>query len=402
MRACSLALRRHLLRSSASPIPPKASLIQNTHVFRLLLSRGQVQGVFGRLSSTYPSSPIREPRKAAASFWTVTFTLLAICGGTWLQHKYFDTTEKDTSALGSVYQGPPQSQSQHDPFLGVIDTLKMLPVEIPPGHVGNLTAEQEAKLRELWIMTLKIFGVNLGALEEEFGKPVTRETSPEEKKKPKRRFGLFGSKEEGESTKDNGKDTDSQNALAVTIAAMHIGDGDDKYGLSKQFQRALAEMTPEEIRTTFWNMVKHNTPDGLLLRFLRARKWDVKKALIMFISTIHWRLIEAHVDDDVMMTGEGLAYEQSQSSDPKEKKAGEEFLFQLREGKSFFHGCDMFGRPICVIRVRKHKAGDQSIPVMERYTVYTIESARMMLADPVEAAVSTSRCSPHLQRKQSF
>lgn len=115
---------------------------------------------------------------------------------------------------------------------------------------------------------------------------------------------------------------------------------------------------------------------------------DVKNALVMFISTIRWRLMDVKVDDDIMKNGEQQALRQSQSSDPIEKKAGEEFLTQMRRGKSFLHGVDKSGRPICVVRVRLHKAGDQSQEVLDRFTVYTIESARMMLAPPVETAVS--------------
>ena len=97
------------------------------------------------------------------------------------------------------------------------------------------------------------------------------------------------------------------------------------------------------------------------------------------------------MDNDVMKNGEGHALKQSQSSDPAEKKKGQEFLDQMRRGKSYLHGVDKFGRPICVVRVRLHRAADQSEETLERYTVYLIESTRMVLAPPVETAVS-SQC----------
>jgi CRAL/TRIO, N-terminus. len=147
-------------------------------------------------------------------------------------------------------------------------------------------------------------------------------------------------------------------------------------------------MKPEEIRTAFWSMVKGDNPDSLLLRFLRARKWDTKKALVMLISTMRWRLLEMHVDDDIMFNGEASALKMSQGSDPKEKKKGDDFLTQMRLGKSFLHGVDRAGRPICVVRVRLHKAGDQDNEGLERFTVYTIETARLLLAPPIETAVS--------------
>jgi hypothetical protein len=255
-----------------------------------------------------------------------------------------------------------------------------MPTELPPGTVGNLTPEQEVKLQEFWVLLLKVFDVNLDALESAKG------AAPQENKKEhKRRFGLFGKSKDHE---DGTASEKSAEAVTTNVASINLSEGDDKYGQSKEFQQTLADISPEEIRTAFWTMVKHDNPDSLLLRFLRARKWDVQKALVMFISTLRWRLMDVKVDDDIMKNGEPHALKQSQSSDPTEKKAGEEFLMQMRRGKSFLHGVDKSGRPICVVRVRLHKAGDQSPEVLDRFTVYTIETARMMLVPPVETAVS--------------
>ncbi|KAH8435034.1 CRAL-TRIO domain-containing protein [Aspergillus melleus] len=262
-----------------------------------------------------------------------------------------------------------------------------MPGEAAPGTVGNLTPEQEAKLQEFWVLLLKVCGVSLEGVEQTgdaTSSSASQKKEQQPQQQPKRRFGLFGGGKGSEE--DDAASAKSANGISSGIASIDITDGDDKYGQSKEFQQALVDMKPEEIRTTVWNMVKQDNPDTLLLRFLRARKWDVKKALIMFISTIRWRLLDVNVDDDIMKNGEHLALKQSQSSDPAEKKAGEEFLMQMRMGKSFLHGVDKLGRPICVVRVRLHKASDQSTEVLDRFTVYTIESARMMLAPPVETA----------------
>ncbi len=147
-------------------------------------------------------------------------------------------------------------------------------------------------------------------------------------------------------------------------------------------------MSPELLQTTFWSMVKHDHPDALLLRFLRARKWDVDKALVMMVSTMRWRSKDMHVDDDIMKNGELGSMEDANSSDPVKKKLGHDFLAQMRLGKSFLHGVDKSGRPMCYVRVRLHKQGEQSEESLERYTVFVIESARMVLSPPVDTAVS--------------
>lgn len=364
MRNCSILRRR--LHSSAN----------------LTSLRAQIPVRLPRSSTLARHYSTRAQPREASSFWSVTFALLAVTGGAWLHNIYFNPTQQQLPAPSRI---PPQ-----EPFLGVIDTLKTMPTEPAPGTIGTLTPEQEAKLQEFWILTLKVFGVKLDALEAEAangnGNSEAAPATPAKEKKspPKRRWGLWGRSSDDD---DDAKSVASAKGITSNLASINITDGDDKYGQSKEFQQALEQLEPEEIRTAYWNMVKQDNPDSLLLRFLRARKWDVQKALIMMISTMRWRLQEVHVDDDIMANGEALALENSKSSDPAKKKKGEEFLHQMRMGKSFLHGVDRFGRPICVVRVRLHKAGDQEADTLERFTVYTIETARMLLAPPVETAV---------------
>ncbi|KAL9590573.1 MAG: hypothetical protein Q9203_000625 [Teloschistes exilis] len=239
-----------------------------------------------------------------------------------------------------------------------------------PGRPGNLTADQEAKLRELWKATLQVFAVK------GLGKPQDLEddqsgsgTATPNKAAKKKKHGMFRRHKDED---DDGASTDQE----------------DKYGQSKEFQQVLATENPENLRKAFWSMVKHDHPDGLLLRFLRARKWDVHNALVMLIATMNWRMKDIHVDDDIMKNGEGKAVIDCTSTNATVKKEAQDFLAQLRLGKSFLHGTDKQGRPMCFVRVRLHKQGEQSEPSLERYTVYTIETARLLLAPPVDTAPS--------------
>lgn len=239
-----------------------------------------------------------------------------------------------------------------------------------PGRPGNLTAEQEVKLRELWKATLQVFGVKgLGKPQDLEDEQPGSGTATPNKTAKKKKHGMFRRHKDED---DDGASTDQE----------------DKYGQSKEFQQVLASENPENLRKAFWSMVKHDHPDGLLLRFLRARKWDVHNALVMLIATMNWRMKEMHVDDDIMKNGEGKAVIDSTSNNVTVKKEAQDFLAQLRLGKSFLHGTDKQGRPMCFVRVRLHKQGEQSEPSLERYTVYTIETARLLLAPPVDTAVS--------------
>jgi hypothetical protein len=109
----------------------------------------------------------------------------------------------------------------------------------------------------------------------------------------------------------------------------------------------------------------------------------------MMMDAIVWRVKEMHVDEDVMAKGELHALKQTQNtSSTSEQKAGNDFLSQMRMGKSYVHGVDKVGRPIVVVRVRLHKPGAQTDESLERYIVHVIESVRLTLSPPVETAVS--------------
>lgn len=251
--------------------------------------------------------------------------------------------------------------------------------KILPGRPGNLTIEQEAKLRELWQLCAQISG--LYTPETNGDSTSSSLDSPERKKRS--RLSVFRRKKDDDvSESPSGTSTPTRTPSDI---ANSIRD-DDKHGQNKAFKQALASLTPDDFRDAFWSMVKHDHPDALLLRFLRARKWDVNAALVMAISALHWRREEAKVDSDIMFRGEEAMLNLTKSSKYAEWKEGDDFMAQIRMGKSFLHGFDRDGRPLCYVRVRLHRQGEQSESSLERYTIYTIETARMFLKPPVDTA----------------
>ncbi len=291
---------------------------------------------------------------------------------------------------GTVYFYQPTKPQEHqDSFEGTEDYKEteqhaIMTGAALPGRPGNLTKEQVVKLQEMWTATLKVFGVSgfNDGINGDSASMTGSETAEQvgmvsSEKKKKKRVNLFSRKRHDDAGTE---DTETGSSM----------DGNDKYGQTKDFHKVLESQSPEAIRTAFWSMVKHDDPDGLLLRFLRARKWDVQNALVMLVSTMHWRMQGMHVDDDIVRRGEGGALEDSASSSAPTKKEGHDFLAQMRLGKSFLHGTDKEGRPITFVRVRLHKQGEQSEASLERFTVYTIETARLLLSSNVDTAVSIS------------
>ncbi|KAI1646911.1 CRAL/TRIO domain-containing protein [Daldinia loculata] len=251
-----------------------------------------------------------------------------------------------------------------------------------PGRPGNLTPEEDEKLRKFWEMFLHVCGV----LGEEASGEVDNASESQGKtgtagseKTKKSRMSIFKKK------KDKSKDGAAP-AKVPAMDGIKENDPEDKWGENKAYLDTLATHAPEQIRATIWSMVKHDHPDALLLRFLRARKWDLQRALVMLMSTMNWRCSEAHVDDEIMANGEELASINEKTGDEKAKKVAQDFLAQLRMGKSYCYGTDKAGRPICIVRARLHKAGEQSEEGLERFTVYLIETTRFMLHPPIDTA----------------
>ncbi|KZF18894.1 CRAL/TRIO domain-containing protein [Xylona heveae TC161] len=348
-----------------------------------------------RISPTIPRTQSRSIRTSLTSFYTTPRSSQKI-------------VKRGVTSVGialaiSIFFFLPFCLRENSPKPASQGDLEIIPLSsmdksAPPGRPGNLTDDQEKKLRELWTAALNVFGVSAeNASDEESGlsTPVppqsdisedgTKSDNPASEKKKKKRIGLFSRK-----SRSNHADSEANPSKIGGSESnpRYAQEGDDKYGQAKSYNQALASQSPEALRTAFWSMVKHDNPDALLLRFLRARKWDVDKALVMLISTMHWRGQEMHVDDDIVYHGEGAAAIASVSdkSNAAAKQEASDFLAQLRLGKSFIRGVDKEGRPMCFIRVRLHRQGDQSEASLERFTVYVIETARLFLSPPVDTA----------------
>ncbi|KAK6851198.1 CRAL/TRIO domain protein [Apiospora arundinis] len=209
-------------------------------------------------------------------------------------------------------------------------------MELLEGRVGNLTPDQESKLIKMWAMVLR----------------------------------NCGSHELGTGA-GNKADDPSQREVPMMGPATSAED---------------VEMSPEDTRSAFWAMVQAEHPDALLLRFLRARKWDVDKAVAMLVATLHWRTKVMHVKE-ILRDGEGLALEQESSAEENAtQKQGKDFMFQMRAGKCIVRGVDKNGRPLCIVRVRHHFHRDQSEEILKRWILYVIETARLAFTPPCDTA----------------
>ncbi|KAK6532694.1 hypothetical protein TWF281_006872 [Arthrobotrys megalospora] len=194
----------------------------------------------------------------------------------------------------------------------------------PSERPTALTPEQQAKLRKFWGLLLKIFA------------------------KP-------------DSTTGNGIISD------LDLETGAPGTRDDQL---EQLNAALTGQTVKQLHTAFWQFIKHENPDAVVLRFLRARSWDVSKALIMMISTLCWR--QKFGVEELLKEGELSATNTDDLG----------FIHQLRIGKAYLHGSDKQKRPVCIISPRLHRGSDQSPESIEKFTVYIMETTRLLCQEP--------------------
>jgi hypothetical protein len=209
------------------------------------------------------------------------------------------------------------------------------------GYLGNLTTDQERKLQQLWRLLLGAFG--------------------------------FDAAKHEEAPPQDSASAQPQKVGATSNHQVDLGE------------RSVNQTLAEELREAWLRMVKQENPDTLLLRFLRARKWDVAQAFSMLNGAILWRCREAHVDKDVLPKGEPWCAMRARTATGKEQNEASEYLDQLRMGKVYIRGTDRRGRPVGYVHVALHKPGAQSQETLEKLVVQTIETVRCLFTPPNES-----------------
>jgi len=211
-------------------------------------------------------------------------------------------------------------------------------VEIPEGFLGNVTDEQQEKLKEMWKMLLNV----------KEGNEVAGV------KADKNADGDAGGTEDGgeEEFKKKAKDDAAKDQQAAEAE-------------KKALAGLLGQHGSEKFHEEFWRFARGEEPDALMLRFLRARKWDVQRAFMMMAGACKWRL-EQDVQSIKEKGEEGLCEEDG-------------FRMQYDIGKSYTHGTDEAHRPVIYIHVAKHHPKDQSQEALQRFVIFSMETSKAVL-----------------------
>ncbi|KAF9358913.1 hypothetical protein BGX34_008648 [Mortierella sp. NVP85] len=218
------------------------------------------------------------------------------------------------------------------------------PVAPTEGRLGHLTPEQTEKLQQFWVRLYDVFDGKTAfdqTAPSSFKGQARDEEAPAEKTEKK--SGWFGRKEE--TKKDEKKEV-----------------------------AAAPKFTGEMLHKTFWKLTMMDHPDLIVLKFIRARKWNLDDAMKMFLNALKWRIVE-RIDELVELSDVEL--------DQKYPK----FIEQMRIGKGYLRGADPLNRPMSVVNTRLHHKNDQPPETIHRFTLYTMECGRMVLPEGAETVI---------------
>ncbi|KAI8369813.1 CRAL-TRIO domain-containing protein [Choanephora cucurbitarum] len=232
------------------------------------------------------------------------------------------------------------------------------PTESLSGHVGHLSLKQTETLKQLWARLFELFNQTGTAYTAPAKQPQPQEEAP--------------SKKSWFSKKDT---------APKEVKDVFIGTTTDPAWMDLPLEKALPLIPGSELRSTFWNMVATDNPDAVLLRFLRARKWDLDASYQMLANTLRWRLV-MRIDDIVSLGESGMRDELNKLK----PELGDCFIKQLNSGKAYLGGPDKMGRGICFINVSLHQKDEQPLEAIKLLTMYVMETSRVIVHQPIESA----------------
>ncbi|GAA6054266.1 hypothetical protein JCM3770_005151 [Rhodotorula araucariae] len=207
------------------------------------------------------------------------------------------------------------------------------------GVVGKLTSEQETALKAYWVEFLKLV-----------------DESPVE--------GSGTSSSALETADKPGKDIPKDDAAKERLKAEQE---------MRDAKLAFVEYGSKRFMDAYWRFIAMDDPDGIMLRFLRARKWSSSAGVAMLAACIKWRM-GSDVEKIFEKGEEGM-------------KEAEGFIRQMEIGKTYTQGTDHLGRPVTYIHVAKHRTFDQSPKALEDFVIFQMESIRCLFAPPVDKVV---------------
>ncbi|KAG9322845.1 hypothetical protein KVV02_008788 [Mortierella alpina] len=218
------------------------------------------------------------------------------------------------------------------------------PVVPTEGRLGHLTLEQTEKLQQFWVRLYDIFD----------GKTQFDQTAPS-------------------SFKGQNREDDTPASVPEKKSGW-FGRGKAAEPTETPKEAPAPRFTGADLQKAFWKLTMMDHPDLILLKFIRARKWNLDDAMKMFLNALKWRIVE-RLDELIELSDVEL-----EAKYPK-------FIEQMKVGKGYLRGADPLDRPMSVVNARLHHKADQPPETIHKFTLYTMECGRMVLPPSAETVI---------------
>jgi len=223
------------------------------------------------------------------------------------------------------------------------------------GHLNNLTLLEKIKLQLIWILLLKSLTQTCDfekfsmKQKQAYCRGLYKQLYP---LLPHDNFDLEGS-------------CKFSNDLEAQNFSIHSQTLLEDFYKVQSVEELMVIVDQNPLSQEFYDQFGCDDPDTLLLRFLRARKWNVLDATLMLIDTLYWH----------KSFGVGEFLRQGES-------AVKEYL--LTCGKHYAWNVDLKGRLVIWITSKLHDKNKQSLHENLVGLVFLIEHSRRLMAPGTE------------------
>ncbi|KAJ2159672.1 hypothetical protein GGF46_002844 [Coemansia sp. RSA 552] len=137
------------------------------------------------------------------------------------------------------------------------------------------------------------------------------------------------------------------------------------------FKPILSQPTESRtFRAAFWQAATQlGDADSWVLRFLRARSWDVDEAFQMVSKALEWRVGQSI--DEVVYFGESHLH-----------------YHTMETGLAFACGRDRLDNPVYVVRVRVNISRNRNIQAIKRFLCWQIETSQLLSTGAADGRVT--------------
>lgn len=231
-------------------------------------------------------------------------------------------------------------------------------VSLLSGHVNNLSPVEEVKLQLLWTLLLAVLSSPGDADLADFDRRSQKHKLAYCKALFARLHPLLPS------------DCFDVNGQEGSQADFYLFKLDEKklyvqFYKCETFSQLMDRVDSNPISQEFYDQMGAEDPDTLLLRFLRARKWNIIDASLMLIDTLYWH--RSFGVGRLMREGEPAV-----------------FQYLLTCNKHYAWNVDHKGRLVIWITSRLHDKNRQTLQQNLEALVYLVEQARRLMAPGTE------------------